>query len=165
MLLHSVLQFRINELQQQMTNLRDFANSISPAGLSWAHDSINWTLDDWKTTVWSDEVCFQLVRADGRICVWHRPLEAMDPGCQQSTAQAVAGYIMVCTVFIWNGLGPLVQMNWSLPRNDRVWLHGNHLQLPIDFINQNNDGTFIDDKAPCHQITSVYNCFKEHSGQ
>ena len=41
--------------------------------LSWAHDNISWTLDDWKTVAWSDEPWFWLVRASGRLWMWHRP--------------------------------------------------------------------------------------------
>lgn len=78
---------------------------------SWARDHISWTIDDWKKVAWSDESRFKLVRADGRVRVWRRPHEAMDPSCQQGTVQAGGGSIMVWAVFTWHGLGSLVQLN------------------------------------------------------
>lgn len=133
--------------------------------LSWARDHIDWTLDDWKTMAWSDESRFQLVRADGRVRVWCRPHKAMDPSCQQGSVQAGGGSIMMWAVFTWNGLGPLVQLHWSLTGNGYVQLFGDHLQPFMDFMFPNNNGLFMDDNAPCHWATIVHEWFEEHSGQ
>lgn len=133
--------------------------------LSWAREHIGWSLDQWKTVAWSDESRFQLVRADGRVRVWRRPHEAMDPNCQQGTVQAGGGSIMVWAVFTWHGLGPLVQLNRSLTGNGYVQLLTDHLQPFMDFMYPNNDGIFMDDNAPCHRARTVRDWFEEHSGQ
>lgn len=114
---------------------------------------------------WSDESRFQLVRADGRVRVWRRPHEAMDPSFQQGTVQACGGSIMKWAVFTWNGLCPLVQLNRSLTGNGYVQLLRDHLQPFMDFMYPYNDGIFMDDKEPCHRATTVRDWFKEHSGQ
>lgn len=132
--------------------------------LSWARDHIGWTLDDWKTVAWSDESRFRLVRADGRVRVWRRPHEAMDPSCQQGTVQAGGGSIMVWGVFTWTGLGPLVKLNGSLTGNAYVELLGDHLHPFMDFMYPNTDGVFMDDNAPCHRARTVRDWFEEHSG-
>ena len=62
--------------------------------LTCARNHLGWTLDDWKTVAWSDESRFQLIRGDGRIRVWRRPHEAMDPSCQQGTVQAGGGSVI-----------------------------------------------------------------------
>ena len=77
--------------------------------------------------------CF---RADGRVCVWRRPHEAMDPSCQQGTVQAGGGSILVWSVFSWYGLGPLVRLNTPFT----VPLLGDQLQPFMDFMYHNNDG-------------------------
>ena len=122
--------------------------------LTWARDHLGWTLDDRKTVEWSDESRFQLIRADGRVRVWRRPHEAMDPSCQQGTVQAGGGSVMVWGVFTWNGLGPLVQLNRSLTANGYVQLLGDHLQPFMDVMFPTNDGLFMDDNAPCHRATN-----------
>ena len=120
-----------------------FTNNMWLAAvLCWAHGHISWTLDDWKYIALSDESRFQLIRADRRVRVWHKPHEAMDPSCQQGTVQAGGGSIMLWAVFTWNGLGPLVKLNQSLTGKDYVQLLGDHLQPFMDFMYPNNDGIF-----------------------
>ncbi|GFY11139.1 HTH_Tnp_Tc3_2 domain-containing protein [Trichonephila clavipes] len=63
--------------------------------LGWICQHRHWTADDWKQVVWSDESHFQLNRADGRVRVWRKPHESMDPTCQQETVQAGGGSMMV----------------------------------------------------------------------
>ena len=89
----------------------------------------------------------------------------MNASCQQGTVQAGGGSVMVWGVFIWNGLGPLVQLNRSLTANGYVQLLGDHLQPFMDVMFPTNDGLFMDDNAPCHRATTVRDWFDEHSGQ
>ena len=58
------------------------------------------------------------------------------------------GGSMVWSVFTWNGLGPLIQLNGLLTRNDYVDLLGDHLHLFMCSIYPNNDGVFTDDNVP-----------------
>ena len=114
---------------------------------------------------WSDESRYQLFRADGRVRVWRRPHEAMDPSCQQGTVQAGGGSILVWGVFTWHELGPLVHLNTSLTGDRYVTLLGDHLQPFMDFMYPHNDGIFQQDNAPCHRAGVVQNWFEEHSGE
>lgn len=44
----------------------------------------NWTTEDWKSIVWSDECWILLLRLD-----WCKPHEHLDPSCLVSVEQAV----------------------------------------------------------------------------
>ncbi|KFM68178.1 Transposable element Tcb2 transposase, partial [Stegodyphus mimosarum] len=143
----------------------EISSTIIYQRLSWAREHIGWSLNEWKTVASSDESRFQLVRADGRVRVWRRPHEAMDPSCQQGTVQAGGGSIMVWAVFTWHGLVPLVQLNRSLTGKEYLQLLEDHLQPFMDFTYSNNDGIFMDDNAPCHRATIVRDWLEEHSGQ
>ncbi len=59
-----------------------------------------WTIEDWKNVAWSDESWF-LLRHSGRIRLWHKEHEIIDPYCLVSTAQAGGG-VMVWGIFSWH---------------------------------------------------------------
>ncbi len=68
----------------------------------------NWTIEDWKNVAWSDESRFLLRHSDGRVRIWCKEHESMDPSCLVSTVQAGGGGVMVWGIFSWHTLGPLV---------------------------------------------------------
>ncbi len=60
----------------------------------------NWTIEDWKYVAWSDESWFLLRYSDGRVRIWRKEHENMDPSCLVSTVQAGGGGLMVWGIFI-----------------------------------------------------------------
>ncbi len=53
--------------------------------LQFTQDHQNWTIKDWKNVTWSDESRFLLRHSDGRVRIWHKEHESMDPSCLVST--------------------------------------------------------------------------------
>ncbi len=51
----------------------------------------NWTIEDWKNVAGSDESRFLLRHSDGRVRIWRKEHESMDPSCFVSTVQAGDG--------------------------------------------------------------------------
>ncbi len=45
----------------------------------------DWTIEDWKNVVWSDESRFLLRHSDGRVRIWRKEHESMDPAFLVST--------------------------------------------------------------------------------
>jgi len=56
----------------------------------------NWTAEDWKKVAWFDEPRFLLRYSDGRVRIWRKQNENMDPSCLVTTVQAGVGGVMVC---------------------------------------------------------------------
>ncbi len=76
----------------------------------------NWTIEDWKKVAWSDESRFLLRHSDGRVRIWYKEHEIMDPSCLVSMVQAAGGGVMVWGIFSWHILGSLVPIKrHSLP--------------------------------------------------
>ncbi len=73
----------------------------------------NWTIEDWKNFVWSDESRF-LLQHSGRVRIWCKEHESMDPSCLVSLVQAAGGGVMVWGIFSWHTLGPLVPIEHCL---------------------------------------------------
>ena len=70
-----------------------------------AKEHKNWTVEDWKRVMWSDESRFTLFQNDGRVRVWRKPHEALDPACVSPTVQASGGSVMIWACFCWHGHG------------------------------------------------------------
>ncbi len=56
--------------------------------LKFTQDHQNWTIEDWKNVAWSDEPPFLLRHSDGRVIIWCKEHESMDPSCLVSMVQA-----------------------------------------------------------------------------
>ncbi len=71
----------------------------------------HWTIEDWKNVAWSDESGFMLRHLDGRVRIWCKEHENMDPSCFVSTVQTGGGGgggVTVWGIFSWHTLGRLV---------------------------------------------------------
>ncbi len=82
----------------------------------------NWTIEDWKNNDWSDESRFLLRHSDGRVRIWCKEHERMDPSCLVSTVGG--GGLMVWGIFSWHTLGLLVPIEhrWKAPPSTWVLL-------------------------------------------
>ncbi len=81
--------------------------------LQFAQAHQNWTIEDWKNVAWPDESRFLLRHSDGRVRIWRKEHEIMDPSCLVSTVQAGGG-VMVWGIFSCQTLGPLVPIEHRL---------------------------------------------------
>ncbi len=77
----------------------------------------NWRIEDWKNVVWSDESRFLLQHSVGRVRIWCKEHESMDPSCLVSTVQADGSDVMVWGIFSLHNLGLLVTNLASFKRH------------------------------------------------
>ena len=82
--------------------------------LAWAKKKGDWSLEDWKKVVWSDESRFTLFQNDGRIRVWRLPNERYKVDCVVPTVKHGGGGVMVWACFTWNELGPLIRLEGKI---------------------------------------------------
>ncbi len=87
----------------------------------------NWTIEDWKNVAWSDESRFLLRHSDGRVRIWRKEHESMDPSCLVSTVQAGGGGLIVFRTFSWHTLGPLVLIEHRLNATDYLSIVADHV--------------------------------------
>ena len=118
----------------------------------WVDDKMNWTLDDWKKVIWSDESRFALRHNDGGVRVIRKKGERYMDRFVLPTFKFGKGSVMVWGCFWAGGLGPLVTLKGSvdqekyvncLSQNFLPWLEQLTEKYGHDFI-------FQEDGAPCH---------------
>ncbi len=97
--------------------------------LQFAQAHQNWTIKDWKNVAWSDESRFLLRHSDGRVRIWRKEHESMDPSCLVSTVQAGGGGVMVWVIFSWHTLGPLVPIEHRLNATAFLSIVADHVHL------------------------------------
>ncbi len=118
--------------------------------LAQAHQ--NWTIEDWKNVAWSDESRFLLRHSDGRVRIWRKEHESMDPSCL-STVQAAGGGVMVWGIFSWHSLGPLVPIE-HLNATAYLSIVSDHVHPFMTTVYPSSDGYFQQDNAPCDMSQS-----------
>jgi transposase len=75
--------------------------------LAWAKKHSDWTVEDWKKVVWSDESPFTIFRTTGKTYVRRREGEAYKASCIVPTVKHGGGKLMVWGCFRWNQTGKL----------------------------------------------------------
>lgn len=116
-----------------------------------------WTLDKWRTVLWSDEASFE-VTDNQRGRVYRRP--GSDPTDSRYTTHTVKhpDSLMVWGCFLYHGVGNLV----FLPKNIRM-NQNNYFQLVLDELDdcvlQCEADIFMQDGAPCHRAKLITDWF------
>ncbi len=100
----------------------------------------NWTIEDWKNITWSDESRFLLRHSDGRVRIWRKEHESMDPSCLVSTVQA-AGGVMVWGTFSWHTLGLLVPIEHCLNAIAYLSIVADHVLTIMTTVYPSSDAT------------------------
>uniref|UniRef100_A0AAY5JZ80 Transposase Tc1-like domain-containing protein n=1 Tax=Esox lucius TaxID=8010 RepID=A0AAY5JZ80_ESOLU len=121
--------------------------------LQFARAHQNWTVEDWKNVAWSDESRVLLRHSDGRVRIWRKQNENMDPSCLVTTVQAGGGGggVMVWGMFSWHTLGPLVPIGHRLNAKAYLSIVFDHVHPFMTTMYPSSDGYFQQDNTPCHK--------------
>lgn len=80
------------------------------ARLTFAKSHKNWTIDQWKKVIWSDETKVNRVGTDGRSYYWSRLGEPLQQHQVHRTVKHGGGSVMAWGCFSWSSIGPLVKI-------------------------------------------------------
>ncbi len=109
--------------------------------LQFARAHQNWTIEDWKNVAWSDESLFLLRHSDGRVRIWHKEHESLDPSCLVSTVQAGGGGVMVWGILSCHNFGPLVPIEHLLNATAYLSIVADHVYPFMTTVYPSSDAT------------------------
>ncbi len=89
----------------------------------------------------------------------------MDPSCLVSTVQAGGGGVMVCGIFSWHTLGPLIPIEHRLNTTAYMSIVADHVHLFMTTVYPSSDSYFQQDNAPCHKAQIISDWFLEHDNE
>ncbi len=124
-----------------------------------------WTTEDWKNVVWSDESRFLLQHSDGRVRICRKEYESMDPACLVLTVQTGGGGVMVWGIFSWHTLGPLLPVEHRLNATAYLSIVADHVHPFMTTVYPSSDGYFQQDNTPCHKAQIISDWFFEHDNE
>src|SRR6266566_3102842 len=75
------------------------------ARLDYAYAYKDWTVEDWRRVVWSDETKINRLGSDGCKWVWKRPGEKLSDKLVEGTVKFGGGSIMIWGCMTWKGVG------------------------------------------------------------
>lgn len=79
-----------------------------------------WTVEDWKRVIWSDETKINRFGSDGRQYVWKKKGQPLGDKEVKGTVKFGGGNIMVWGCMGWNGVGRLVEVEGRMDAKQYV---------------------------------------------
>ena len=105
--------------------------------LRWCKNRIDWTLEDWKRVIFTDEAKINRFNSDGRIWCWKRDSEEIKPKHTKKTRKYGGGRIMIWSSISWSGVGWLCKLQGNMNSKLYKTIVDNYLEKSIDDMCQN----------------------------
>ncbi len=102
---------------------------------------------------------FCMRHSDGRVRIWRKEHESMDPSCLVLMVQAGGGGLMVWGIFSWHTLGPFVPIEHRLYATAYLSIVADHVHPFMTTVYPSSDGYFQQYNAPCHKAQIISDWF------
>jgi hypothetical protein len=120
--------------------------------LRWAQKYRDWTVDDWRKIIFSDESPFTIYRQCGKVYVRRRTNERYLPQCLTSTVKHGGGKIQVWGCFSYYGVGPIKRIEGIMNGPKYRGILKTHMAPYLRKLSKDKDVKFIfqHDNDPKH---------------
>lgn len=82
--------------------------------LRWCKNKIDWTLEDWKRVIFTDEARINRFNSDGFIWCWKKDNEEIKPRHTKKTRKHGDDRIMIWCTISWSGVGWLCKIEGNI---------------------------------------------------
>lgn len=129
--------------------------------LQWAESHAEWTEDDWKRVIWSDETKINRYGSDGRQWTWAMEGEQLSSRLIKKTVKYGGGSVMVWGCMSWNGVGRLEKVEGKMNADQYVRILDKNLQPSIRELGmRRTKPIFQQDNDPKHTSKKAQNWFQ-----
>jgi len=123
----------------------------------------DWTVEDWKSVVWSDETKINCLGSDGRKWVWKKAGEGLSDRLVQGTLKFGGGSLMVWGCMMWDGVGFACKIDGKMDGDLYVKILDEDLRASVEFYDKSlDDLIFQQDNDPKHTSKKAKTWFKNN---
>jgi len=131
--------------------------------LDFALSHQDWTVDDWRRVVWSDETKINRLGSDGRKWVWKKAGEGLSDRLVEGTKKFGGGSVMVWGCMMWEGVGYACRIDGRMDGDLYIKILDEEFQESIKFYHKTKDDIiFQQDNDPKHTCKKASTWFKDH---
>ena len=124
--------------------------------LSFANTHKDWTVEDWKKIIWSDETKINRFCLDGRSWYWAHEGTSLQPNQVKQTVKHGGGSIMLWGCMTSQGPGLMHRIEGKMNQHLYKQILNDKLLKTIEYYNINPVETiFQHDNSPIHKAKSV----------
>ena len=123
-----------------------------------------WTVEDWKRVIWSDETKINRFGSDGKEYVWKEVGKGLSNREIQGTVKYGGGNIMVWGCMGWNGVGRLAEVEGRMDADQYVSIMKDHMLPSLEESGIPEDEViFQQDNDPKHTSKKAQKWMEDHN--
>src|SRR5258705_5389130 len=131
--------------------------------LDFALSHQDWTVDDWRRVVWSDETKINRLGSDGPKWVWKNAGEGLSDRLVEGTKKFGGGSVMVWGCMMWEGVGYACRIDGRMDGDLYIKILDEEFEESIKFYHKTKDDIiFQQDNDPKHTCKKASTWFKDH---
>jgi transposase len=132
--------------------------------LKFAQYHSNWTVEDWKRVLWSDETKINRIGSDGCTYVWKKKGEPLSDRTTTPTVKHGGGNnLMVWGCMSWNGVGVLTEVQGIMDSDQYVEILGGGVVESMESLEMDrNTAIFQQDNDPKHTSKKADKWFEDN---
>ena len=136
------------------------------AHLDFAYSHKDWTIEDWKKVIWSDETKINCLGSDGHKWAWKRAGEGLSDRLVEGTLKFGGGSLMMWGCMTWQGVGFATKIDGRMDGDLYLQILRDELQQTLEYYGLNPpDIIFQQDNDPKHTCRMVKNWLEEQEFQ
>lgn len=134
--------------------------------LDFAISHQDWTVEDWKKVIWSDETKINRLGSDGRKWVWKKAGEGLSDRLVEGTKKFGGGSLMMWGCMMWDGVGYACKIDGRMDADLYVKILEEDLQASLEHYDKMaEDIIFQQDNDPKHTSKKAKAWFNDHEYQ
>ena len=132
--------------------------------LEFAQKHENWTVDDWKRVLWSDETKINRIGSDGKVYVWKRKGESISDRTTTPTVKHGGGNnLIVWGCMGWNGVGMLIEVEGKMNADQYCQILSDGMVESFEKLEmEEGERYFQQDKDPKHTSRKATQWFEDN---
>jgi hypothetical protein len=133
------------------------------ARLEFAERHQEWTIEDWKKVIWSDETKINRLGSDGRKYTWKEKGEGLSDRLVEGTIKFGGGNLMMWGCMTWEGIGYATRIEGKMDAELYVSILEEEFQKTLEYYGYDKeDVIFQQDNDPKHTSKKAKTWFQDN---